>query len=128
MRPLPRPSILLASAAVALGAGCGDSGPDPSPRLPATVVLDDYAFHPREVSVERGQALTVRNQGGTAHNLTIEPGPNPRRDTGEVAGTPSFLRGDGERLQMDLPPGRYVMVCTVPGHRELGMFGTLTVR
>jgi uncharacterized cupredoxin-like copper-binding protein len=31
-------------------------------------------------------------------------------------------------LALDLPPGRYAMVCTVPGHRELGMTGTLEVR
>ena len=45
-----------------------------------------------------------------------------------LAGTDSFLKGDSEHLRVDLPPGRYVMVCTVPGHRELGMVGTLAVR
>jgi uncharacterized cupredoxin-like copper-binding protein len=78
--------------------------------------------------VGRGQSLTVLNQGGIAHNLKVERGPDPREDTDELAGTTSFLKGDRERLRIDLPPGRYVMVCSVPGHRDLGMFGTLAVR
>ena len=69
-----------------------------------------------------GDALTVLNEGGIAHNLTVERGPV------QVAGTASFLAGDRERLRIDMPPGRYRILCTVPGHERLGMTGTLTVR
>lgn len=130
MRPLPRSAVPAACAALILFAGCGD---DDAPanlagRAPDSVVMTDYEFHPREVRVRRGQALTVLNEGGIAHNLTIERGPDPTRETDELAGTESFLKGDSEQLRIDLPPGRYAMVCTVPGHRELGMTGALEVR
>jgi plastocyanin len=116
---LLRPAVLAACVALVLG-GCGDG--DGSPVPPGTVVLDDYEFRPRDVQASRGETLTVVNEGGIAHNLTIE------RGSRRVAGTESFLNGDRERLRVDLPPGRYRMICTVPGHEDLGMTGTLTVR
>ena len=129
MRPLPRLALLLLCLAPPLLGGCGgDDGSQPAARAPGTVVMSDYEYSPRDVRVRRGQTLTVLNDGGIAHNLTVERGPNAREETDELAGTASFLKGDSERLRVDLPPGRYVMVCTVPGHRELGMTGSLTVR
>ena len=130
MRLLPPPLVLLACASVAVCAGCGGGEGDSAAAAPgpSTVVMDDYEFHPRDVRVSRGQTLTILNQGGTAHNLAVERGPDPREETAELAGTRSFLRGGRERLRVDLAPGSYVMVCTVPGHRGLGMVGTFTVR
>ena len=127
MRRLP--PVVLACLAASLFAGCGaDDDSAAVTRGPNTVVMTDYEFHPRDVKVRRGETLTVLNDGGIAHNLKVERGPNPRKTTDELAGTSSFLKGDSEPLRIDLPPGRYVLVCTVPGHREIGMTGTLTVR
>jgi plastocyanin len=127
MHPLPRSPVLLACAVAVLSAGCGDDS-KPVVRGPNTVVMTDYEFHPSDLRVRRGQTLTVVNDGGIAHNLTIEKGPNPRDETDKLGGTSSFLKGDSEELRVDLAPGRYAMVCTVPGHRELGMTGTFTVK
>jgi plastocyanin len=112
------PALALACAA-ALVVGCGDD--DSEPAAPRTVVLDDYEFRPRTVKARRGETLTVLNEGGTAHNLTV------RRGSTKPAATDSFLKGDRARLRIDLPPGRYRILCTVPGHRQLGMTGTLVV-
>jgi plastocyanin len=125
---LPHSALPLACAALALLTGCGGEDSAPVARGPNTVVMSDYEFHPRDVHVRRGQTLTVVNEGGIAHNLAIERGPNPRHETDKLAGTSSFLKGDSEKLTVNLAPGRYAMVCTVPGHRELGMVGTFTVR
>jgi plastocyanin len=114
---------------VLIGVGCGnDDSSEPPPPGARTVVMTDYAYAPKNPTVDRGDTISVVNEGGIAHNLTIEKGPNPRRDTEELTGTSSFLAGKRENLEIDLPPGRYAMVCTVPGHRELGMTGTLRVR
>jgi plastocyanin len=127
MRRLP--PVVLACLAVSLLAGCGaDEKSGAVARGPNTVVMSDYEFHPRDVRVRRGATLTILNEGGIAHNLKVERGPDARKETDELTGTSSFLKGDREQLRIDLPPGRYVLVCTVPGHRELGMTGTLTVR
>ena len=116
---LPRRAMLVACLGLLLG-GCG--GDDSVDVAPGTVVTTDYAFHPREVTAARGEVLTVLNEGGVAHNLTVE------RGSMRVAGTSSFLAGDRERLRVEMTPGRYRILCTVPGHERLGMTGTLTVR
>jgi plastocyanin len=123
------PACAALACAVLIGVGCGsDDSSEPPPPGARTVVMTDYAYDPKNPTVDRGDTISVVNEGGIAHNLTIEKGPNPRRDTEELTGTSSFLAGKRENLEIDLPPGRYAMVCTVPGHRELGMTGTLRVR
>jgi len=85
--------------------------------------MSEYEFTPGAATVKRGTDLNVRNDGEIAHNLTIERSGS----AGKRAGTDSFLGGRSEQLRVDLPPGRYRMVCTVPGHEQLGMAGSLTV-
>ena len=114
-----RRAALVACLPLLLG-GCG--GDESVDVAPGTVVMTDFAFHPRDVKAARGAVLTVLNEGGVAHNLTVE------RGSVRVAGTSSFLAGDRERLRVDMDPGRYRILCTVPGHERLGMTGTLTVR
>lgn len=122
-------AIALACAALA-PAGCGeDSGDGTSPAGAGLAVeMTDYAFDPRDVTVDRGTSIRVTNAGEIAHNLRIERGPDAKDETEELAGTDTFLPGDAETLVVGLEPGAYVMVCTVPGHRELGMTGRIRVR
>jgi plastocyanin len=123
-------TVVLVMFVSLLAAGCGgDSGDDGAPGAAAsTITMTDYAYDPSEVTVRRGQTIRVVNDGGIAHNLKVEKGPDGRRETTELTGTDTFLPEDSEQLEIDLPPGRYAMVCTVPGHRELGMVGKLAVR
>jgi plastocyanin len=118
MKPLP---LLLLTAAISAGA-CGGSDEPPRPPGPDEVVMIEYEFDPSDVTVKRGTTLTVRNEGEIAHNLEVRQGDE------EVAGTDSFLGGKSEKLDIDIPPGRYTMICSVPGHEQLGMKGAITVR
>ena len=84
--------------------------------------MTEYEFTPRQVTARRGAELNVRNEGELAHNLTVERG-------GErLTGTDTFLAGRSTTLKIDIPPGRYEIVCTVPDHARLGMAGSLRVR
>ena len=108
--------------------GCGGDSGNSSTPADATVKMTDYAYNPSELTLSSGETIRVVNDGGIAHNLKIEKGPDGRKETQELAGTDTFLPKDSESLTIDLPPGRYAMVCTVPGHRELGMTGSLRVK
>jgi plastocyanin len=120
---VPAPLIVLSVLAAATG--CGGSDTPSRPPGPNEVVMREYEFDPRAATIQRGAELTVRNDGEIAHNLKIRESASSGDD---LAGTDSFLGGRSKKVRVDLPPGRYAIVCTVPGHEQLGMSGTIRVR
>jgi plastocyanin len=64
--------------------------------------------------------INFANQAPLPHNLTIAQG------TTTIGATPTF-QGGSRSLKLNLKPGSYVFYCSVPGHRQGGMQGTLTV-
>lgn len=69
-------------------------------------------------------AVTIdfTNSAQIAHNVTVADA------AGTVVGaTPTFV-GGSKTLSLNLKPGTYKFYCSVPGHREAGMEGTLTVK
>jgi uncharacterized cupredoxin-like copper-binding protein len=65
--------------------------------------------------------VTMTNSSPVEHNFTIAQG-------GTVVGaTPTFTSGT-RTLTVRLAPGKYTFYCSVPGHRQAGMEGTLTVQ
>ena len=137
-------ALFAVALTIALTSGCGgDSGSDTSATTtgtttgtatkPAgggttTVALDEFTIEPKDLTVSRGATLDVKNDGAVAHNLTIEKGPDPTEKSEKLAGTSTFLGGKSEKLDVNLAPGKYAMVCTVSGHRDAGMVGTITVK
>jgi mono/diheme cytochrome c family protein len=67
--------------------------------------------------------IDSRNASGTPHDIALE-GPDGR----QLGNGPVVSNGGVSRVSVSLRPGRYTFYCTVPGHREGGMEGTLTVR
>ena len=67
-------------------------------------------------------ALTLRspNESATEHNIAVEGG--DVNEEGPVVG-----EGEVSEIDVDLQPGDYTFYCSVPGHREAGMEGPLTV-
>jgi plastocyanin len=136
--------LFAAALTVTVAPGCGgDSGSDtqtattgtttgtatrPAGGGSTTVGLDEFTIEPKDVTVSRGATLEVKNDGAVAHNLTIEKGPDPTEKSTKLAGTSTFLGGKSEKLDVNLAPGKYAMVCTVSGHRDAGMVGTITVK
>jgi plastocyanin len=116
--------------AVALTTGCGGDdeerpeGPVKSfaAGQPVKVGGKEYFFTPARVRAS-GESIRIElaNEGTLAHNLKVLQG---ARDLG---GTPTFPAGAARGGKVELPPGRYRMVCTVANHEQLGMVGELEV-
>jgi plastocyanin len=66
--------------------------------------------------------ITFINHSPEGHNLTVVHGANGAK----VGATPTF-EGGSKTLTLHLTAGRYTYFCSVPGHRQAGMQGTLTV-
>ena len=117
-----RRRVATAVATAVLGAvlgGCGsDSGGSSAAKI--EVQLKDYAFEPATVTIpKKGATLTLKNVGAQPHDLTVPSKGIGSRDV--QPGASAVLVLD------DLAPGSYKIVCSIPGHIQLGMVGTLTV-
>lgn len=86
----------------------------------ATFVAADSVFSEAPEQLSSGElAVELVNDGALLHNVTIE----------ELDDLLVVQAGGGESATgtVTLEPGSYTYYCSVPGHREAGMEGTLTV-
>jgi plastocyanin len=99
--------------------------PAPSPSAgeqKLTVTGVDFKFEPNTLTVQAGKPTEVvfDNKGSNPHTFTLEGGPHFELTTnpgGSDSGTLPALK-----------PGTYKFICSIPGHAQLGMTGTITVK
>jgi plastocyanin len=88
-----------------------------------TVTADESgtpAWEPTELTSPAGEVtVTLDNPSPVAHDIAIEG--NGVEEKSEL------VTDDTTSVTADLEPGEYTYYCTVPGHEEAGMTGTLTV-
>lgn len=66
--------------------------------------------------------VNFTNSSPVPHDVRIES------SGGEDVGGTEVLAEGNESAKVDLKPGEYTFYCSVPGHRQGGMEGTLTVK
>ena len=112
------------------GTSAGESeAPDEAEPSEATVLEltspEDGAleFEPPTLDGPAGQiAIDYVNPSPVPHDVAIEDG-------GEtLAQGASVTAGDTSTAEASLDPGEYVFYCSVPGHREAGMEGKLSIK
>jgi plastocyanin len=83
----------------------------------------DLAFDQGELTATAG-AVTINytNPQAISHDVVIED------SAGEVLGETELISDGNTSTTVELQPGTYTFFCDVPGHREGGMEGTLTVK
>ncbi len=124
MRSLTWTAAAVLAGGLMLGA-CGgddddDAGADGSvPVDEGTVLeiaaLDRLRFDPVTLAAPAGSVtIDMTNEGGLPHSLVIE-------------GVDDFRLLDDDRGTVELAAGEYVFFCDIPGHRDGGMEGTLSV-
>jgi plastocyanin len=80
------------------------------------------AFDATELTAKPGKVtIDFTNPSPIPHNVVIEEAGK------ELAGFEPIAEGE-EAVSADLDPGSYTFLCTVPGHAEAGMEGTLVVK
>ena len=132
--------LLVASSLLVAACGGGDDSggqaaappkstteQQPAPNSPGTVSLaaegDQLKFDTDQLTAKAGK-LTVKftNDSALSHDVTLINGAN------KILGhTPTF-DGGTKSFDVTLKPGTYTYYCSVPGHRQAGMQGTLTVK
>lgn len=108
-----------AGAAKEEGSGGGSASTlkfeaDPNGELAYTTTTATAKAGKVTVDFNNPQALT--------HDVAIE------NAQGEEVGATELIASGEDSTTVDLKPGTYTYFCTVPGHREAGMEGTLTVK
>jgi plastocyanin len=79
------------------------------------------AFEAKQLSAKAGSVtIDFTNTSPLGHNVAVAQGATV------LGSTPTFSGGT-KALTLTLKPGSYVFFCTVPGHRQAGMEGTLKV-
>ena len=118
-----------ASDANQLGGSTGTSTPPAQGKAKGpggTVKLSadptQIAFTSKELASKPGKVtIDFDNPAQIQHDVAIAQGSQ------ELAKSQLISQGK-TTVSADLAPGKYVFYCTVPGHREAGMEGTLTVK
>lgn len=80
------------------------------------------AFDTTKLSSQAGKVtIDFTNPSALEHDVAIE------QNGKQIAISETIAEGETS-VTADLEPGAYTFLCTVPGHAEAGMQGTLTVR
>jgi plastocyanin len=103
------------------------SSPAPAPTVPTTSLKlaadpsGTLAYTTKTLAAKAGKVtITMANMSQLEHNLTIAQGSTI------LGATPTFAGGT-KSVTVTLKAGTYTFYCSVPGHRQAGMEGTLTV-
>lgn len=82
------------------------------------------AFASKMASSAAGQLQVLSvNKSQVQHNIAIEDSAGTKLGAGK-----NVANGGTSKLTATLKPGKYIFLCTVPGHAAGGMKGTLTVK
>ncbi len=108
------------TAAPSAGGGGSTGGPAPAGDNAFNAEEKEYAIALDKTQIKAGSiTFNVKNVGTLPHDLSVK----------ELNKTTALIdAGKTATLTVDLQPGTYTVICTVPGHEQLGMHVTITVQ
>jgi uncharacterized cupredoxin-like copper-binding protein len=127
--------------ALALIVGACATSAEPAPAGAQVVAeMSDYTITLNVASVKAGKIkIGVRNLATMQHSLEVlktdlAPDKLPvdgasakAKEDGKVGEIPSIPAGKSAAVTLDLTPGKYVFICNVASHYQLGMHTGFTV-
>ncbi|HSB90257.1 MAG TPA: cupredoxin domain-containing protein [Anaerolineales bacterium] len=131
-------AVVLPALGLILGACAGP------PVQELSLTAADFSFTPNTLEVTAGVPvrLTMMNEGTLEHDFSILEMPMETMAATSVPMEGHDMTAMGEQAQLHMAaavgmsntieftptkPGTYEFFCTVPGHKEAGMVGTMTV-
>lgn len=105
-----------------MGGSAGNSANELTDVAPGTqsaeIIAQEYSFSPSRIEAKAGPAsITVENRGQIVHDFTVDA----------LGIHFNVAAGQTVTKAYKLEPGQYEFYCSVAGHKQLGMVGTLSV-
>jgi len=125
----PASSASSTTASTSTSAAASSSAVAPAPSGAAQVLKlaadpsGSLSYSTTTLTAQPGKVtIEFTNMASLEHNVTVESAAGAK-----LGATPTFSGGT-KSLTLILKAGTYSFFCTVPGHRQAGMQGTLTVQ
>src|SRR2546430_1740463 len=136
---IPRPVTALAMLALLVVACAGPAAEAPSGSQ-VVAELADYKITLNVPTVKAGSIkIGVRNIGTMEHSfqviktdlaadkLPVDGASAKAKEDGKVGEIASIPAGKSAAVTIDLTPGKYVFICNIASHYQLGMHAAFTV-
>ena len=116
--------LLAGCASRSSGPGGQVSPPGPDEQAPVVgVVMREFEFEPRPLKAKAGVVrFQLMNRGTVEHDFAI-----PALAAHEEHERHLLKPGETRVIELELKPGIYEAICTIPGHKEAGMVVTIEV-
>ncbi|MGA2321893.1 MAG: plastocyanin/azurin family copper-binding protein [Solirubrobacteraceae bacterium] len=123
----PSPATSTASPSPKAARGTPAPGSSPAPAAAASKLKlaanpgGLLSYDTKSLSAKAGTVtITMENMSPLEHNVTVAQG-------SKVLGATPTFKGGSRAVTLSLKPGTYTFYCSVPGHRQAGMEGTLSI-
>jgi len=123
-----------------LAAACANSAAEAPTGSQVVAELADYKITVNVPSVKAGAIkIGVRNLGAMEHSfqvlktdippdkLPVDGASAKAKEDGKVGEIASIPAGKSSAVTLDLAPGKYVFICNIASHYQLGMHADFTV-
>jgi len=125
----------IAGVAVLVLSACAAAGPSDTSEVPSVYVdISDFKIVTDHPTIAAGHVVVgIRNHASMLHELKViksdlAPDQLPvdgatakAKDDGTVGELLNITAGASRKLVLELTPGKYVLICNIAGHYQLGM-------
>ena len=126
---------IVAVLAILASSACAAAGPADTSEVPSIYVdISDYKIVTDHPTIAGGHVVVgIRNHAAMAHELKViktdlAPDQLPvdsatakANEDGKVGELLNIAAGASRKLVLELTPGKYVLICNIAGHYQLGM-------
>jgi uncharacterized cupredoxin-like copper-binding protein len=120
---------------VIIASACAAAGPTDTSEVPSLYVdISDFKIVTDHATIAAGHVVVgIRNHASMLHELKViktdlAPDQLPvdgatakANEDGKVGELANIAGGASRKLVLELVPGKYVLICNIPGHYQLGM-------